>query len=75
MTLLVSARTSQASPPNRVDISERLVTSGQASAETLAGLAAQGFEAVVYLAPPTVADAVRDEAVIVHKHGVTFDPY
>ena len=72
LTLSFSARTSQASPPNRVDISERLVTSGQPSAETLAGLAAQGFEAVVYLAPPTVPDAVREEAVIVGRQGITF---
>lgn len=58
--------------PNRVDITSRLVTSGQPSAEALAGLAAQGFEAVIYLAPPTVADAVRDEALIVGRQGLLF---
>jgi protein tyrosine phosphatase (PTP) superfamily phosphohydrolase (DUF442 family) len=58
--------------PNRVEITPRLVTSGQPSAEALAGLAATGFEAVIYLAPPTVSDAVRDEALIVGKQGLVF---
>ena len=58
--------------PNRVDITPRLVTSGQPSAEALAGLAAQGFEAVIYLAPPTVSDAVSDEALIVGRQGLVF---
>ena len=73
----IAAATAHAQPaslslPNWVEISPRLVTSGQPSAEALAGLAAQGFEAVVYLAPPTVGDAVRDEAAIVAKQGLTF---
>jgi protein tyrosine phosphatase (PTP) superfamily phosphohydrolase (DUF442 family) len=58
--------------PNVVEVSSRLVTSGQPSAEALAGLKAQGFEAVIYLAPPTVADAVRDEQLIVTRQGLTF---
>jgi hypothetical protein len=58
--------------PNRVDITPRLVTSGQPSAEALGSPAAQGFEAVIYLAPPTVSDAVRDEAIIVGKQGLVF---
>lgn len=58
--------------PNVVEISSRLVTSGQPSAEALAGLKAQGFEAVIYLAPPTVADAVRDEQLIVTRQGLIF---
>jgi protein tyrosine phosphatase (PTP) superfamily phosphohydrolase (DUF442 family) len=68
--LLTLARSDASAQPNRVDITPRLVTSGQPSAETLAGLAGQGFEAVIYLAPPTVADAVRDEALIVGKQGL-----
>jgi hypothetical protein len=58
--------------PNVVDISPRLVTSGQPSAESLANLKALGFEAVIYLAPPTVQDAVRDEPLIVTRQGLTF---
>ena len=79
LALLVTLATSAAlaqpqstGAPNRVDITPRLVTSGQPSAEALAGLAAQGFEAVIYLAPPTVADAVRDEALIVGRQGLLF---
>lgn len=59
-------------PPNVVVISDRLVTSGQPSAEWLRTLKAQGFEAVVYLAPPTVPDAVRDEPSIVAGQGLAF---
>jgi len=58
--------------PNVVEISPHLVTSGQPSAEALAGLKAQGFDAVIYLAPPTVQDAVRDEALIVGRQGLVF---
>jgi protein tyrosine phosphatase (PTP) superfamily phosphohydrolase (DUF442 family) len=67
-----SAQQRPVSAPNAVEISPRLVTSGQPSAEALAGLGAQGFEAVIYLAPPTVSDAVRDEAVIVGRQGLVF---
>ena len=69
---VASAQSHSAGAPNRVDITPRLVTSGQPSAEALAGLAAQGFEAVIYLAPPTVSDAVRDEALIVARQGLMF---
>jgi protein tyrosine phosphatase (PTP) superfamily phosphohydrolase (DUF442 family) len=58
--------------PNVVEISPRLVTSGQPSAEALANLRALGFDAVIYLAPPTVHDAVRDEQLIVTRQGLTF---
>jgi protein tyrosine phosphatase (PTP) superfamily phosphohydrolase (DUF442 family) len=59
-------------PPNVVVISDRLVTAGQPSAEWLRTLKAQGFEAVVYLAPPTVHDAVREEPSIVAGQGLAF---
>ncbi len=58
--------------PNVVVISPRLVTSGQPTAAGLAELKAMGFEAVIYLAPPTVSDAVRDEELIVTRQGMTF---
>jgi len=57
-------------PPNLIPIDARLVTAGQPSAEWLATLAQQGFEAVIYLAPPTVGDAVRDEPLIVGRQGL-----
>jgi protein tyrosine phosphatase (PTP) superfamily phosphohydrolase (DUF442 family) len=58
--------------PNVVPISATLVTSGQPTADALAKLAGQGFSAVIYLAPPTVADAVPGEAEIVRKQGLEF---
>ena len=60
------------SAPNAVVISPKLVTSGQPSAAMLAQLGAQGFGAVVYLAPLTVYDAVREEPAILEKQGITF---
>ena len=35
-------------------------------------MSAQGFGAVIYLAPPTVHDAIADEAAIVRKQGLDF---
>jgi protein tyrosine phosphatase (PTP) superfamily phosphohydrolase (DUF442 family) len=58
--------------PNVVEISPRLVTSGQPSAAGLATLKSQGFDAVIYLAPPTVPDAVGDEPLIVAKQGLAY---
>lgn len=62
----------QLEAPNVVAISPRLFTSGQPSAEALAGLRALGFEAVLYLAPPTVSDAVRDEPAILARQGIEY---
>lgn len=58
--------------PNVEVISPRLVTSGQPTQQALASLAAQGFGADIYLAPPTVSDAVHDEAGIVERQGVAY---
>jgi protein tyrosine phosphatase (PTP) superfamily phosphohydrolase (DUF442 family) len=58
--------------PNVEVISPRLVTSGQPTQHALASLAAQGFGADIYLAPPTVSDAVHDEAGIVERQGVAY---
>ena len=58
--------------PNMVVISPRLVTAGQPTAASLSRLREQGIEAVIYLAPPTVADAVPAEAEIVRKQGLEF---
>jgi len=58
--------------PNVVEITPRLVTSGQPSAAALGQLKALGFDAVIYLAPPTVGDAVRDEQLIVTRQGLVF---
>jgi len=58
--------------PNAVEVSPRLVTSGQPDAQELRTLKARGFEAVIYLAPPTVHDAVADENKIVAGQGLMF---
>jgi protein tyrosine phosphatase (PTP) superfamily phosphohydrolase (DUF442 family) len=58
--------------PNVVVIGERLVTSGQPTAQALAGLSRQGFQAVIYLAPSSVPDAVRNEAELVAGQGLEF---
>jgi protein tyrosine phosphatase (PTP) superfamily phosphohydrolase (DUF442 family) len=58
--------------PNVVPISPLLVTSGQPTAQALGTLAAQGYGAVIYLAPLTVSDAVPAEADIVRKQGLEF---
>lgn len=67
-----TAEKAQLSAPNVVVITPRLFTSGQPPAPTLATLGTHGFQAVIYLAPPTVHDAVRDEAVIVGGQGLVF---
>lgn len=59
-------------PPNLVQATPTLYTSGQPPAKSLESLKEQGFEAVVYLAPPTVPDAVPQEAKIVGTQGLVF---
>ena len=58
--------------PNVVPITAHLTSSGQPTAKTLEGLAAQGYEAVIYLAPPYVSDAVREENIIVGRQNMLF---
>ena len=58
--------------PNVVAISEKLVTSGQPTPESLVTLSKHGFQAVIYLAPPSVPDAVANEPEIVRSQGLTF---
>jgi len=57
---------------NYVAATERIHTAGQPTAETLAGLAAQGFELVVNLAPPTNQGAVPNEGKLVAEGGPTY---
>ena len=58
--------------PNVVEISPTLVTSGQPSAQELARLGEQGFQAVISLSPPNAHDAMRDEPAIVTRQGLEF---
>jgi protein tyrosine phosphatase (PTP) superfamily phosphohydrolase (DUF442 family) len=59
-------------PPNLVQATDRIYTSAQPPVPSLESLKAQGFEAVVYLAPPTVPDAVPEEARIVGGQGIVY---
>ncbi len=74
LTLAAVAHAESHAPqaPNVVTISQRLVTSGQPTAQALSQLSKQGFGAVIYLAPPTVADAVPNEAEMVRAQGLEF---
>jgi len=58
--------------PNVLPISEKLVTAGQPTAESLAGLSRLGFQVVIYLAPSTVRDAVANEPEIIRNQGMEF---
>lgn len=58
--------------PNVVIISAHLVTAGQPSRDALTSLASRGFAADIYLAPPSVSDAVHDEAEIVEHQGLAY---
>ncbi|WP_338847561.1 protein tyrosine phosphatase family protein [Massilia sp. W12] len=64
--------TSAFSAPNPVRITPLLLTAGQPDAAQLGKLKELGVDAVIYLAPPTVGDAVRDEQLIVTKQGALF---
>lgn len=66
------AATATLDAPNVVVISPQLVTSGQPTVRALGQLGAQGFGAVIYLAQPTVSDAVPGEAQIVRRQGLGF---
>ena len=57
---------------NHVVIGERIHTAGQPSAEALESLADHGFELVVNLAPPTVPNAVAEEAALVAAAGAEY---
>jgi protein tyrosine phosphatase (PTP) superfamily phosphohydrolase (DUF442 family) len=75
LVLLAGARhvsMAAAEPPNLVRNTDLVTTAGQPSAAWLAGARERGFDAVVYLAPPSVPDAVSDEAAIVGRQGLVF---
>lgn len=72
ITLLIHSAALAVNAPNVVLIDAKLVTSGQPSAEALEGLKAEGFDAVIYLAPSSVSDAVKDEPAILSRQGIEF---
>jgi len=58
--------------PNVVPIDDQLVTSGQPTRKSLEHLKEEGFEAVIYLAPSSVGDAVKEEPDILRAQGIEF---
>lgn len=58
--------------PNPVEVSPLLTTSGQPTPRALDGLATLGYQAVIYLAPDTVPDAVKDEGERLRRQGIAF---
>ena len=60
------------SAPNVVAITPLLVTSGQPSPQALADLGKLGYQAVIYLAPSTVPDAVANEPELLARQDIEF---
>ena len=69
---LASAQGLLPAPPNVVTINEHLITAGQPSAAWLETLSQRGIEAVIYLAPLSVGDAVPEEPHILARQGIEF---
>ncbi|WP_374438161.1 protein tyrosine phosphatase family protein [Inhella sp.] len=58
--------------PNVLQVAPDLVCSGQPKPASLQRLGALGFDAVIYLAPPTVGDAVPQEPEWLRSQGIEF---
>ena len=66
-------RTADSAPPlNTVVVSDRLATSGQPSTAQQRQMRAQGYAAVINLAPPDSYGAIADEAQIVAEQGLHY---
>jgi protein tyrosine phosphatase (PTP) superfamily phosphohydrolase (DUF442 family) len=72
LVLPLGSRAQQVDIPNFIPITPLLFTSGQPSEEALRTLGARGFQAVVYLAPSDVPNAVRAEPELLSAQGVEF---
>ncbi len=72
MCLMAAQMCEALDAPNVVPINDQLVTSGQPTRESLAQLGSEGFQAVIYLAPGDVEDAIADEADILRGQGIEF---
>ena len=70
--LLLASRAFALDAPNVVPIDAQLVTSGQPTRTSLTHLRKEGFDAVIYLAPSTVEDAIQDEPALLRSQGITF---
>lgn len=57
---------------NYIEVTPLLSVSGQPTAAQLERMKSLGFQAVVYIAPPTVGTTVKDEPFIVGKQGLLY---
>ncbi len=58
--------------PNVVPITPTWLTSGQPTSTALARLGSRGIKSVIYLAPPTVVTAVKEEPALLEKQGIAY---
>jgi len=72
LSMAPSAHAQSIEAPNFIAIGPNLATSGQPTEKALATLGAQGFQAVIYLAPSTVPNAVKEEPDLLAKQGIEF---
>lgn len=76
LVLLAAGGSAQASDagklPNHIEVTPLLSVSGQPTVAQLEGLKAQGIQAVIYIAPPTVGTTVKDEPLILGKQGLLY---
>jgi len=72
LSMAPSAHAQSIEAPNFIAIGPNLATSGQPTENALATLGAQGFQAVIYLAPSTVPNAVKEEPELLAKQGIEF---
>lgn len=76
LCLPLSARSRAEAPgleaPNVLPVRADLVCSGQPTPAALRRLGALGFDAVMYLAPFSVGDAVREEPELLRAQGIEF---
>lgn len=71
-TAIAQADAQKVDAPNFIAIHPRLATSGQPTAHALTTLGSHGFQAVVYLAPSTVSNAVKNEPELLAEQNITF---
>lgn len=69
---LAQAQAPALAAPNVVTITPQLVTSGQPSPQALSTMGKMGFQAVIYLAPSSVRDAVKNEPELLAAQGIEF---
>ena len=59
-------------PPNLVNITKHIDTSGQPSAEQLRGLKQAGYDMVINLAPPYSVGSIDNEGALVAATGISY---